>query len=309
MYTADIHKTPRTFLPQNLNITDWQVLEPYFSELLNREITDKSSLEQWLKDQSELEAAVSEDACWRQIKMTCDTENKKLEEAFNFFCMQIQPQIQPMADALNKKLMATPLLSELEPEKYHTYLRSIRKSIELFREENIPLQAEMSVLQQQFGQITGAMMVTVNGEEYTLQQAAKFLENADRKLREEVYHKIQERRLFDKEKLDKLYDQLIILRNKEAQNAGFENYRDYRFKELGRFDYTKEDCYQFHAAVKLHVLPLVNAIYQKKKEKLGLDVLRPWDMDAEPEGTKPLRPFTNGDDLLKKSIECFQNLR
>jgi len=309
MYTADIHKTPRTFLPQNLNITDWQVLEPYFSELLNREITDKSSLEQWLKDQSELEAAVSEDACWRQIKMTCDTENKKLEEAFNFFCMQIQPQIQPMADALNKKLMATPLLSELEPEKYHTYLRSIRKSIELFREENIPLQAEMSVLQQQFGQITGAMMVTVNGEEYTLQQAAKFLENADRKLREEVYHKIQERRLLDKEKLDKLYDQLIILRNKEAQNAGFENYRDYRFKELGRFDYTKEDCYQFHAAVKLHVLPLVNAIYQKKKEKLGLDVLRPWDMDAEPEGTKPLRPFTNGDDLLKKSIECFQNLR
>ncbi len=309
MYTADIHKTPRTFLPQNLNITDWQVLEPYFSELLNREIIDKSSLEQWLKDQSELEAAVSEDACWRQIKMTCDTENKKLEEAFNFFCMQIQPQIQPMADALNKKLMATPLLSELEPEKYHTYLRSIRKSIELFREENIPLQAEMSVLQQQFGQITGAMMVTVNGEEYTLQQAAKFLENADRKIREEVYHKIQERRLLDKEKLDKLFDQLIVLRNKEAQNAGFENYRDYRFKELGRFDYTKEDCYQFHTAVKLHVLPLVNAIYQKKKEKLGLDVLRPWDMDAEPEGTKPLRPFTNGDDLLKKSIECFQNLR
>ncbi len=309
MYTADIHKTPRTFLPQNLNITDWQVLEPYFSELLNREIIDKSSLEQWLKDQSELEAAVSEDACWRQIKMTCDTENKKLEEAFNFFCMQIQPQIQPMADALNKKLMATPLLSELEPEKYHTYLRSIRKSIELFREENIPLQAEMSVLQQQFGQITGAMMVTVNGEEYTLQQAAKFLQNADRKIREEVYHKIQERRLLDKEKLDKLFDQLIVLRNKEAQNAGFENYRDYRFKELGRFDYTKEDCYQFHTAVKLHVLPLVNAIYQKKKEKLGLDVLRPWDMDAEPEGTKPLRPFTNGDDLLKKSIECFQNLR
>jgi oligoendopeptidase F len=167
----------------------------------------------------------------------------------------------------------------------------------------------MSVLQQQFGQITGAMMVTVNGEEYTLQQAAKFLENADRKIREEVYHKIQERRLLDKEKLDKLFDQLIVLRNKEAQNAGFENYRDYRFKELGRFDYTKEDCYQFHAAVKLHVLPLVNAIYQKKKEKLGLDVLRPWDMDAEPEGTKPLRPFTNGDDLLKKSIECFQNLR
>ena len=309
MYTADIKKLPRTFLPVNFIVTDWAILEPYFKDLIDRAITDKTSLEQWLKDMSELEAAVSEDACWRQIKMTCETENKTLEEAFNFFCMEIQPRIQPLQDALNKKLIAEPLLKELEPEKYHTYLRSIRKSIELFREENIPLQAEMAVSQQQFGQITGAMMVTVNGEEYTLQQAAKFLENADRNLREEVYRKIQDRRLQDTAKLDELYDKLVGLRNKEAQNAGFENYRDYRFKELGRFDYTKEDCYQFHAAVKLHVLPLVNEIYQKKKEKLCLETLRPWDMDAEPEGTKPLRPFTTGDDLLKKSIACFEKLR
>ena len=309
MYTADIRKNTRTFLPADFTVTDWTRLEPYFSELLSREIKDKATLVQWLEDQSELEAAVSEDACWRQIKMTCDTENKTLEEAFNFFCMQIQPQIQPMADALNKKLISSPLLAELDPAAYHTYLRSIRKSIELFREENIPLQAESAVLQQQFGQITGAMMVTVNGGEYTLQQAAKFLENPDRKLREEVYHKIQDRRLQDTEKLNGLYDQLVTLRNKEAHNAGFENYRDYRFKELGRFDYTKEDCFQFHAAVKQHVLPLVNAIYKRKKEKLGLDVLRPWDMDAEPDGTKPLRPFTTGEDLLQKSIDCFNQLR
>ena len=308
MYTAAIHKNKRTFLPADFAVTDWSSLEPFFKELLEREITDKAVMEQWLQDQSELEAAVSEDACWRQIRMTCDTENKVLEEAFNFFCMQIQPQIQPMADALNKKLMASPLLNSLEKEKYHTYLRSIRKSIDLFREENIPLQAEMAVLQQRFGQITGAMMVTVNGVEYTLQQAAKFLENGDRTLREEVYKKIQERRLQDKQKLDELYDKLITLRNKEAQNAGFENYRDYRFKELGRFDYTKEDCYKFHDAVKMHVLPLVNEIYKKKKEKLGLDVLRPWDMDAEPEGTQPLRPFTTADELLKKSIDCFNRL-
>jgi oligoendopeptidase F len=309
MYSADIKKSKRTFLPADFAVSDWASLEPYFINLLGREITDKKSLEQWLQDQSELEAAVSEDACWRQIKMTCDTQNKTLEDAFNFFCMEIQPKIQPYADALNKKLMATPLLATLEPGQYHTYLRSIRKSIELFREENIPLQAEMAVLQQQFGQITGAMMVTVNGAEYTLQQAAKFLENPDRKLREEVYHKIQQRRHEDKQKLDELYDKLVMLRSKESINAGFENYRDFRFKELGRFDYTKEDCYQFHAAVKLHVLPLVNEIYKKKKEKLGLHALRPWDMDAEPEGTKPLRPFTTGDELLKKSIDCFNQLR
>ncbi|MEO6541660.1 MAG: M3 family oligoendopeptidase [Ferruginibacter sp.] len=309
MYSADIKKLPRHFVPKDLTVTDWESLEPFFKDLLERNIDSKEDLEKWLKDQSELEALVNEDACWRQIKMTCDTENKSLEEAFNFFFMEIQPKIQPYADALNRKLLDHPLAKELDEEKYFTYLRNIRKSIELFREENIPIQAELSVMQQQYGVISAEMTVTVKGEEYTLQQAAKFLENPDRALREEVYRKINQRRLVDKERLNTLYDTLIEKRNHEALNAGFDNYRDYRFKELGRFDYTKEDCYKFHEAVKQQVLPLVNMIYQKKKEKLGLDVLRPWDVDAEPDGIKPLQPFKTSEELIEKSIACFTKLR
>ena len=309
MYTADIIKTPRHFVPADFVVTDWQTLEPFFKALLDRNIESADDLEVWLKDQSELEAVVNEDACWRQIKMTCDTENKELEEAFNFFCMQIQPNIQPYSDALNKKLVNHPLCANLDSKKYFTFLRSIRKSIELFREENIPIQAELAVMQQQYGVTTGKMTVMVDGKEYTLQQAAKFLESHDRYLREETYRKVQERRLQDKDVLDELYNQLIQKRDKEATNAGFSNYRDYRFKELGRFDYTKADCFAFHDAVKQHVLPLVNIIYQKKKEKLGVANLRPWDIDAEPEGTTALRPFKASEELINKSIECFTKLR
>ncbi len=307
--SADIKKIERTFLPKDMAVDKWETIEPYFKELLERKIASKNDLEKWLIDTSEVEAVVSEDACWRQIKMTCDTTDKKLEESFNFFCMEIQPKIQPYADALNKKLIDSPFTKELETDKYFTYLRSVKKSIELFREANIPLQAEMAVMQQQYGVICGKMMVEVKGEEYTLQQAAKFLESHDRNLREEVYRKINERRLQDKDALNDLYTQLIKKRHQVAINAGFDNYRDYRFKELGRFDYTKEDCYQFHAAVKQHVLPLVNKIYQKKKQKLMLDDLRPWDVEAEPEGTAPLNPFTTSEELINKSITCFTQLR
>jgi oligoendopeptidase F len=158
---------------------------------------------------SELEAVVSEDACWRQIRMTCDTTDKSLEEAFTYFCMQIQPKLQPYADALNKKLINSPFTKDLDPSKYFTYLRGVKKNIELFREENIPLQAELSVMQQQYGVITGAMTVEVKGREYTLQQASKFLEDHDRGLREEVWRKIMERRKQDKDSLNDLYTQLI----------------------------------------------------------------------------------------------------
>ncbi len=308
-YSADIHKLERHFLPDNFIVKDWETLEPYFKELADRPLDSPKALAQWLKDMSELEAIISEDACWRQIKMTCDTENKELEESFTFFMMNIQPKIQPYADMLNRKLIASPFTKELDQKTYFTYLRTVKKNIDLFRESNIQLQAELGVEAQKFGVISGKMTVEVKGQEYTLQQAAKFLEDPDRKLREEVYRKVNERRLQDKDALNDLYSGLLSKRNQVALNAGFSNYRDFRFAELGRFDYKKEDCYQFHEAVKLHVMPLVNQLYEIKKKKLGLDTLRPWDIDAEPVGIEPLHPFKTGEELVDKTIKVFNELR
>lgn len=308
-YTAELRKAPRQFLPEDFTITTWEALEPYLKELLERPILSGAELEKWMKDSSELEAVISEDACWRQIRMTCDTENKALEEAFTFFVMEIQPHIQPYADQLNRKLVDCPYTKELDQQAYFTYLRNVKKSIDLFRTENIPLQADLSVMAQQYGVISGKMSVTIDEKEYTLQQASKFLENPDRTVRESAYRKIQERRYHDKEQLNELFSKLVEKRHQVALNAGFPNYRDYKFVEMGRFDYTKADCFAFHEAVKQHVVPLVAEIYRQKQAKLGLDTLRPWDTEAEPAGTRPLRPFQTGEELLEKSIECFRALR
>ncbi|MBS0026098.1 M3 family oligoendopeptidase [Chitinophaga sp. 22321] len=306
--SADIKKLPRQFLPEDFKVTTWDGLQPYFETLQQRAINNVADLEKWLKDMSELEAVISEDACWRQIRMTCDTNNKELEEAFTYFCMEIQPKLQPYADALNKKLLESPFKKELDQDLYKTYLRNVEKQVKLFREENIPIQAELSVMAQQYGVISGRMAITVKDQEYTLQQAAKFLENSDRALREEVFTKTATRRLEDRKTLDDLYTGLVAKRDQVAKNAGFANYRDYKFEELGRFDYTKEDAFQFHAAIKAHIVPLVQQILEKQKEKLQLDVLKPWDTDAEPVGIKPLEPFHSGEELVNKAIETFDEL-
>jgi oligoendopeptidase F len=308
-YTDVIQKIPRQFVPTDFVITTWESLEPFYRQLLEREITTKEAMEQWLKDVNELDAVVSEDSCWRYIRTSCDTENKELEAALHYFYLEIQPRIQPIADKLNRKLVESPFVNELDPALYFTYLRGVRKSIELFREENVALGAEISVLQQQFGVINGKMMVEVNGQEYTLQQASKFLENPDRNLREQVYRKMQERRREDKDTLNDLYSQLLAKRHQVALNAGFTNYRDYKFEELGRFDYTKEDCYQFHESVKQHLLPMADMLLEKKRQKLQLDTLRPWDTEAEPAGIAPLTPFDTGEELAAKAIDCFSRLR
>jgi oligoendopeptidase F len=307
-YTAQITSIPRNYLPQDFKVTDWSSLEPFLKELLERPVNSKEDLEKWLNDSSEVEAVIGEDAAWRQIRMTCDTENKALEEAFTYFVMEIQPKIQPYADKLNRKLVDNPYTTQLTGEAYEVYLRNVKKNIELFREQNIPLQADIAVLAQHFGVISGKMSVQVQGREYTLQQASKFLENPDRNVREEVYRKINERRLQDKEQLNDLFNQLLAKRTQVAKNAGFDNYRDYKFVDLGRFDYTKEDCFQFQEAVKTGVLPLVDFIYDRKRQKLGLESLRPWDTDAEPAGIEPLHPFETGEELVNKTIECFRKM-
>lgn len=308
MLSANIQPVPRHFLPADFTVTTWENLSTYFQQLLDRNINSLTDLEQWLKDNSELEAVISEEVCWRQIRMTCDTENKAYEEAFNYFYTDIAPQMQPIADKLHRKLIECPFTASLDQATYFTYLRSVKKNIELFREENIPLFSELNVMQQQFGQIAGKMTVTVNEKEYTLQQAAKFLESSDRTLREEVYRKVQERRYQDKDSLNSLFNQLLERRHQVALNAGFANFRDYKFKELGRFDYTPEDCSHFHQSIREHVVPLVKKIYEAQQKAIGVDKLRPWDMEAEPEGVKPLRPFKQGNELIEKTITVFEKL-
>lgn len=304
-----IENIKRHFLPEDFKVTTWDALQPYFEEVKNREIKNRQDLYQWLADISELEAVISEDASWRQIHMTCDTTNPAYEEAFTYFCLEIEPKMKPYFFELNKKLLASPHTAELDKSNYFPYLRSVENAVQLYRDENVPLQAEMNVLAQSYGVISGKMTIVIDDKEYTLQQAAKFLQQPDRELRESVFRKIAERRMQDKDQLNDLYNKLIRLRTDIAHNAGFSNYRDYKFRELGRFDYTPEDCFAFHEAVREHILPLQKMLVEHRRRRLGLDKLRPWDTDAEPVGREPLHPFEKGKELADKSIEVFNRLR
>ncbi|MBX2963664.1 MAG: M3 family oligoendopeptidase [Cyclobacteriaceae bacterium] len=304
-----IERPKRKFLPDTINLTDWSVLEPWFNNLLARAIESVSDLRTWFKDRSELEAVIAEDFAWRYINMTRFTENEEYSKSYQFFVENIQPQIAPVSDQLNRKAAASKFLESLEKETgYDIMIRSLRKEIELFREENIPLFTEISLEQQKYNQLAGAMMVDLEGKELTLQQATVKLMSIDRVEREQVYRKITDRRLQDKQTLDELFTRLITLRHQVAVNAGFANFRDYMFKAMGRFDYTPQDCFNFHDSVSSEVVPMLNVLTKERKELLKVDVLKPWDKAVDPEGRDPLKAFHDGNDLTEKTIGCFHRI-
>ncbi|MGZ3750255.1 MAG: M3 family metallopeptidase, partial [Mucilaginibacter sp.] len=302
-----IHKKTRTYIPQDLEIK-WENLEPLYNELTERTINSVAELEQWLHDRSELEAALEEDFAWRYIRMTCDTMSEELLQKFQYFATEIEPKIAPYSNELNKKLVSSKWADKLHEEKYFILMRGVKKALELFREENIPLQTEIQVEQQKYQSITGSMSVHIGDKEFTLEQAAVFLKDTDRSKRQEAWEKITTRRLQDKNQLNQLFDKLRALRHKVALNAEFENFRDYMFQALGRFDYTPKDCYSFHEAIEREIVPILREQAEKRRKALALTSLKPWDMDVDISGKPALKPFQNSNELIEKSIQCFSNI-
>lgn len=306
MKTAFKNK-PRHFVPNDLSVT-WERLEPLFNELQTRPIHAKEELEQWMKDRSELEAVLEEDFGWRYIRMTCNTADEKLLAEFQYFATVIEPKIAPISNSLNIKLVESPFLMALDEAKYHVYLRGVKKSLEIFREENIPILTQIQVEQQKYQAIVGDMEVEISGKFYTLPQAAVFLKDPDQTVRSIAWHKIAERRLASRTALNTLFDQLIAMRHKVALNAGFENFRDYMFQAMGRFDYSPQDCYAFHAAIEKQVVPALQELAKERQEQLQLEQLRPWDLDVDPSGKSALKPYRDGNELIDKTAEVFDKL-
>jgi oligoendopeptidase F len=303
-----LKNTPRNFVANDFQIEKWEDVEHYMVDLVERKLETKSAFEQWLKDKSELEAILEENIAWRYIRMTIDTRDKEKAESYAFFIREIQPKLAPFDDQLNRKLMESPFVHEFTEESYKIYFRSINTALKLFRQENVEIHAKIGEKSQEFGALSGAQSIEHNGAQITMQKAGALLRENDAALRQTIFEKMNTRRAEDKEQLDTLYTELIQLRHQIAINAGFSNYRDYKFEELGRFDYTKEDCFNFHKAIKEEIVPIVKEFYVKQAKQLGKDKLKPWDTEVDPLGRAPLKPFTTGEDLLKKSIAVFDNV-
>ena len=307
-HTTPLQKRQRTYLPDEFKLSVWSKVRPYFNELLHREIQSVEDLEKWLLDRSELVAIIREEFNWRYINISRDTEDQEATELYEYGVQELSPKIAPLTNQLNEKLLNCPFTSMLPEQKYFIHLRSVKNGFELFQKENIPLFTQNNMLAKKHGTLFSKMSITVQEKKYTIQQAASFLEKTTRSLREKVYKKIATRTLQDSQPIDKLMTELVTLRHQIALNAGFKNYRDYKFKALGRFDYTVEDCYDFHEAIAEEIVPLQEQLAFLRKKEMGLEELKPWDLQVDVEQKMPLQPFDNADELVEKSIRCLNKI-
>ncbi|MCE0522782.1 MAG: M3 family oligoendopeptidase [Methylacidiphilales bacterium] len=303
------HFAPRQFLPETIDLTDTAQLAPVFDKLdaqLGR-AGSVAELEAWLRNHSEVCAALGESSALAYIAMTCQTDDAEKEKAYMHIVEVVDPWLKPRQFALMQKLAQSPFFSQLPPF-YGIYRRSVESQVKIYREENVARETQIAKLSQQYQKISGAMTVQFDGQEQTLARMGRIQEEPDRPRREAAWKTVAERRLLDADKLEELFDQMLVLRNEIAHAAGFPDFRAYTFANYERFDYTPEDCLRFHDAVEHHVVPLARELQEERRRKLGLDRLRPWDLAVDPDHNPPLHPFAESSELLEKCQQIFSRL-
>ena len=301
-------KLPRRFVPENLNPDDEKKVSELYRSLLLRDIpVDSTPLRDWILDWSELNSVLGEVSCRRYVAMTCNTADTQAAKAYADFVENIQPVINEYDDKLNKKLMAHPAKDSLKSE-FGEWFKGVQVSLDLFSPDNIPLETEENKEIQAYQKITGGMSVEFEGKTQTMQQMATYMEKTDRGLRERAWRAMWERRLQDKDALDNAFDKLFAIRKQIAQNAHCKDFIDYIFLAKHRFDYTPADCEDFHESIEKLILPLLKEIYKRRAAKMGLEKLRPWDLDVDPMNRPPLKPYSSGAELIDKVDQIFESI-
>lgn len=297
-------------MPGTIDPSDFAQIEPMCTRLLAREINTCDDLRGWISDLSRLCEAVYEYGSKANIANACHTEDVEKERVYLHFIREIQPKLAPLFFELQKKYLSFPVELERGDAALGVMRREWQADVDIFREQNIPLQTREQELSKEYGKAMGAMTVEFRGATYTLQQLAKFQEEPDRETREQAWHAGTDRRLRDREPLDALFEQLLEVRSQQAAHAGFDDFRRYAWVSKKRFDYTPQDCLAFGNAVEAVCMPLVRDLDEQRKKLLSVTRLRPWDLAVDTLRRPPLKPFAASDipGFVEKTRRVFDRI-
>ncbi len=296
---------PNTPFP--IDAAQWDSFAGHYERLLNAPL-DESNARDWLREWSDLNRLVEEAGAIIYIESTLDTADPAREQAFLNFVENVDPHYRRAEQALKERLLAYATDDDAFGPEMSTALRKMRNQADLFREANVPLFTELAKLGNEYDKITGAMKADWDGEEKNLSQLDSYLLDRDRATREKAWKTIMGLWQGKREELNDIYRQMLELRRQIAENAGLPDFRAYTYRAYNRFDYSPADSLRFHDAIERVVVPAARRVYEKQRQQLGLEALRPWDEKVEASDQPPLTPYQGQDALIQSSLNIFEHV-
>lgn len=282
----------------------WADIQPHYQTLVDFDLTAEN-FEQWLKKWDTLSRLLSEMESRVSVRHHQDTTDAAAEADYDRYHSHIAPAMQAFEQKLHQKLVDSGIHT---PDWFATILRDIKIKLDLFHEDNLPLIAESSDLCSQYDKIVGAQTAIWQGEEVPLMQLKQYLFDPDRSIRQTAWVKTAQQIHADHQPLNDIWRRLYEIRLELAANVSLSDFRDYRWQEMGRLDYTPDDCKTFYAAVESVILPIQARLNERRRQQLGVDVLRPWDMLVDPHQKPPLKPYATVEELEATISTIFHQI-
>lgn len=292
----------RSYLPDTFKVKTWKSIEPYFKELLRREITDEPALEEWLANRGELSAIFKDDLLLRQVQSMQNQQEEQLQDSYRYALLYMLPRMEAYEDKLNQRFLNFDLLGDLSKE-YRAYIAKVRRDVQLYHKKNAGIRSELvndgMVYEQKLGDLR-------NLHERREKQGQDESSEADARLEHEKSFRswallLREEELY----FDIFLSDILKRRQKMAENLRLANFDDYQVARDFRQSYGTEEIIHLHQQVQEWVLPLLNKLLVQKRERRQLKKLRPWDLRIYPKalGVQAMASSTN--ELLESVQTCL----
>ena len=281
----------------------WDNYIPFFDYLEDFNLT-LENVSDWMKYWSDLSELIGEVGTSVYIATTVDTADEEAKARFHKFLEEISEN----ASSRNQGLKIKFIKSEVSPDNFDIPLRGMKSEVDLFSEKNLPLLTSDAKLSKEYDAIIGSQTVKWNDNEVTLTQLSPVMLETDRDKREKAWKLAANRRIEDRKSINEIWEKVLKIRMSIAKNSGHEDYRAWRWEYLKRFDYTPEDCLTFHNSIEKVIVPLADKLLKNRKEAMGLDKLKPWDLSVDIFGREALAPFKDAEELEEKCHSIFNSV-
>ncbi len=220
---------------------------------------------------------------------------------------EIGPRIGELSNRFDRLLLASPLHDCFAQLMGSFAVSLLRSGLDGYDSRLIALQQEENALVSEYSRFASNAKVDYGGRLVSRESLAAEQQSPDRETRRRVYCAVAASWNAQRETLDDFFDRLVANRDRQAKTVGYQNFVELSYRRMNRIGYTPEDVTRFREQVKRHVVPVAAALNERRRQRLGLETLYPYDNATYFPNGNPL-PLGGDDFCLEMSRKMFSAL-
>lgn len=240
------------------------------------------------------------------IRYTMDTADEYYSAEHGYYD-ENGPRFSQLFDRMSAALLSSPLKGEIEGAFGSLLFKNLELEHRAMDEKIVGDMAEENRLDSEYTKLIASGLVEFDGKTMNLSQLGYYMDSPDRGVRKAAYQTFSLLLRSHATELDRIYDDLVKVRTREAAKLGFKNFVELGYLRMTRNCFDAGDVKRFRESVKSEIVPLTAELSERQRRRLGYDKLYYYDVKTLFADGNP-RPSGTPKEILEKGGEMFRAL-